>query len=157
MEKKGKKPGSINKETENNPGYGVSIDQSQSVQPGLVPQFSGKLTSERIWSAGVMVDNFSYLNYVYLMIRIRQEETLSGKSVIEKWAAKFGFKINIYHADNGKFSEHPFRLVIEDTNQKIIFCGVGSNHKNSIIKRKIQTLTLGAIALLLHAKIYWTD
>ena len=72
MEKKGKKPGSIRKETKNKPGYGVSVDQVKSDQPGLVPQLSGKLTSAHIWSAQVMVDNFSDLTYVHLIKRTIQ-------------------------------------------------------------------------------------
>ena len=39
---------SIKKDTENKPVSGVSVDQLQSSQPGLVPQFSGKLTSAHI-------------------------------------------------------------------------------------------------------------
>ena len=67
------KPGSIRKETDNNPGYGVSVDQLQSAQPGLVPQLSGKLTSARIWSAQLMVDQFSDLSYLKLMRNTSQE------------------------------------------------------------------------------------
>ena len=45
-----------------------------------------------------MVDHFSDLTYVHLMISAGQEETLSIKAAIEIWAATFGVKINIYHA-----------------------------------------------------------
>ena len=38
-----------------------------------------------------------------------QEETLSKNKTFEKWAATFGVKIHIYHADNGIFSEQPLR------------------------------------------------
>ena len=41
--KKGKKLGSMRKETENNPGSEVSVDKLQSDQLGLVPQFLGKI------------------------------------------------------------------------------------------------------------------
>ena len=65
--KKGNKSEFIRNDTDNNPGYGSSIDQLQSYQPVLVPKFSGKLTSAHIWSAQVMVDHFSDLTYVQLM------------------------------------------------------------------------------------------
>ena len=55
---KGNKSGSIRKDTDNNPGSGVSVDQLQSYRIGLVPKFSGKLTSARIWDAQLMVDHF---------------------------------------------------------------------------------------------------
>ena len=67
---------STRKDTDNNPVSGVSVDQIQSSQPGLVPQLSGKLTSAHIWAAPIMVDHFSDSTYVHLMIIISQEETL---------------------------------------------------------------------------------
>ena len=70
---KGDKPGSIRKKNYNKPGDAVSVDQLQSGQLGLVPQLSGKLTSVRIWAAQVMVDQFSYLTYVHLMISTTHE------------------------------------------------------------------------------------
>ena len=76
---KGNKSGSIRKETENNPGDVVSVEQIQSAQTGLVPQLSGKLTSAHIWDAQFMVDHFSDLTYVHLMRSTIQEHNLSGK------------------------------------------------------------------------------
>ena len=52
----------------NMPGVGVSVDQLQSAQPGLVPQLSGKLTSSHIWSAQMMVYHLIDLTYIQLMI-----------------------------------------------------------------------------------------
>ena len=50
-----------------------------------------------------MVENFSDLTYAHLTIITIQEESLEGKSAFERWAAIFGVKINIYHADNNFF------------------------------------------------------
>ena len=46
--KKGKKSDFIWKGTDNKPRAALFVDQIQSDQTGLVPQFSGKLTSARI-------------------------------------------------------------------------------------------------------------
>ena len=138
------------KENDNNPVSGVSVDQLQSYQPGLVPQFSGKLTNKCIWSAQLMVDHFSDLTYIPLTRRKTQEDTLSGKSAFERWATKFGVKIRRYHAENGIFSEQPLIPAIEDANQNITFCWVGYHHQNTIVERKNLTLTLGAITLLIN-------
>ena len=81
-----------------------------------------------------------------------QEENLAGKSAFEGWAATFEVKINIYHADNGIFSEQSFRSEIEDANHTITFCVVGYHHQNVTVERKIQTLTLESRILLLYAK-----
>ena len=42
---KGNESWSVRKDTDNNPGPGVSVNQLQSYQTVLVPQFSGNLTS----------------------------------------------------------------------------------------------------------------
>ena len=89
-----------------------------------------------------MVDCFSDLAFLHLIIITSQEETLSGNSVFEIFYATFILKIKIYHADNGIFSEEPFLLAIEDDNHTITLCGVVSHHKIFIVERKIQTLTL---------------
>ena len=70
------------------------------------------------------------------MIITSQEEKLSGKAAFEMLSATFGVKIKIYHADNGRFAEQPFRKSIEDANQTITFCGVGYHHQNDIVKFK---------------------
>ena len=98
----------------------------------------------RIWVTQVMVDHFSDLTYVHLTRITSQEETLSGKEAFERWYITFEVKINRYNADNGIFSEQPFRSEIEDPKQTITICGVGSHHQCAIVERKIQTLTLGA-------------
>ena len=82
---------------------------------------------------------------------IIQDKKLAGKSAFEIWADTFGVKVKIYHADNGQFSEQPFRSSIEDANQTITFCGVGYHHQNAIFEIKIQTITLGDTTFLLHA------
>ena len=80
-----------------------------------------------------MVDNFSDLTYVHLMISTSQEETLAVKAAFEIWAFTFGVKIHIYYSENGIFSEQHFRSAVKDSNQKITFFGVGSHHQNYII------------------------
>ena len=71
------------KENDNNPVSGVSVDQLQSYQPGLVPQFSGKMTIEHIWSSQSMVEHFSDLTYMSLERSTFQEETLSGNKLFK--------------------------------------------------------------------------
>ena len=67
MDKKVNKSGYTRKDTGNEPGSAVSIDQIQSAQSGLFQKLSSKLTSARIWSDQVMVDHFSDVSYVHLM------------------------------------------------------------------------------------------
>ena len=108
----------------------------------MVPQLSGKLTSARIWSDQLMVDHFSDLTYVHIMIITSQEDALAGKSEFDIWAYTCRVKSNRYHTYNGRFSEYLFIPVIDYSNRTRTFCGVGYHHQNSMVERKIQTLTL---------------
>ena len=76
---KGEKLGSIRKYSDYKPGSSVSIVQLLSIQPGLVSQVSGKLTSTWICSAQLMVDQFGDSVLVHLMRITIQEETLIVK------------------------------------------------------------------------------
>ena len=104
-----------------------------------------------------MVDHFSFLTFVNLMISTSKEEILAVKSVFERQASTFGVRIHIYHSYYGIFYEQPFKSAIEYSNHTMKFCGVGSDHKNTIFYRKIRTLTLGYIILLIHEKIYFPE
>ena len=64
---KGKILESMCNETDYKPGAGTYFDQLQSAHPGLVPQFSRRIKSARIWSDQVMVDPFGNLVNVHIM------------------------------------------------------------------------------------------
>ena len=55
-----------------------------SAQTGLVPQFSVKLRSAHLWESQVMVEHFSDLSYVHLMIITNREENLALKTAFER-------------------------------------------------------------------------
>ena len=73
---KGNKSRYKSKESNNKIGSAVSVDQRQSAQTGLLPQFPGKITNERICAVQVMVDHFIDLTHVHIMKRKNQEEKL---------------------------------------------------------------------------------
>ena len=85
-----------------------------------------------------MVDHFSDLTYVHLMISTSQEENLAVKSAFERWADTFVVKIKRYHADNGIFSKQSFRSEIEDANQNITFVGLDLIIKMQFLKEKFK-------------------
>ena len=62
------KSGSIRKYSDNKQGYGILVDQLRSAQSVLVTQLSGKITSERIWDYSLIVEHFSDLTYVHIII-----------------------------------------------------------------------------------------
>ena len=75
-----------------------------------------------------MVDRFSDLTDVRITRSTSQDEIIEVKVAFERWAAKFGVKINRYNEDNKRFYDQPFRLAIENANKKVKFCGVGYHH-----------------------------
>ena len=66
------------KDTNNNTGYGVSLDQIQSSQPGLVSKFIVKITSACIWATKLMLEHFSYTTNVHHRSITRQKDTFTG-------------------------------------------------------------------------------
>ena len=152
---KGKKSGSIRTKEQVAPGDGVSIDQIISAQPGLIPQMAGFLTSQRLWGCTTFVDHVSDYVYVHLMRDMTLDETLLAKSAWEKVMAQAGRTVRHYHADNGRFADNGFIDSINDSDQKITFCGVGAHHQNGIVENKNKILTQGARTLLLHGMRMW--
>jgi hypothetical protein len=147
---KGKRSGKIRKETQTKPGDGQSIDQIVSAQPGLIPQMSGFLTSQRYWGVTVFVDHFSDYIYCHLMRALTLDETLDAKRSWEILLANAGHSAKHYHADNGRFADDDFRAHCDERNQTLDFCGVGAHHQNGVVEGKIRIITEGARTILLH-------
>ena len=63
--------------------------------------------------------------------------------------------IKHYQDDNGRFSDNGLIDDINQKDQKITFCGVGSHHQNIFFKNKNKILNTGARMLLLRDMIMW--
>ena len=122
----------------------MSVDQIVSAQPGLIPQISGFLTSQRLCGNTNFVDHVSDYIYVYLMRDLYLSETLISKEALEKLMAQSRRTIKHYNTDNGRFGENVFIDAINQKYQKITFCGVGFHHQNGIVEKKNKILTTGA-------------
>ena len=148
---------SIQKPSHNKPGKCVSVDQLISSEPGLVPRISGRHTRERITAGTCFIDHKSGYGYTHLCRSTSQDETLESKIAFEKHSNTHGVTIKEYRADNGRFAKKGFRDAVDDANQTISFCGVGSHHQNGIAEKYIQDITVATRVLLLHAKRYWPE
>jgi hypothetical protein len=122
------------------------------VQPGLIPQISGKLTCMQVNGTMAIVDHYFDYVYVFLMHDLTLEETLLAKHAYERFLPSIGVTAKAYHADNGRFADKGFKDDCIASNQTITFCSVGGHHQNGIAECKIKELTLGARTLLLHEK-----
>ncbi len=99
----------IQKKSDNQPGARASMDHLVSAQPGLIPQITGKLTSQQINGASVIVDHYSDHGYVYLMRNLTLDETLLAKHAYECFLSSIGVTAKAYHADNGWFADQGFQ------------------------------------------------
>lgn len=154
---KGKKSGKIRKDSETKPGDGVSVDQIVSAQPGLIPQMSGFLTSDRLWGATTFVDHVSDFVYVHLMKDFSIEETLSAKASFERLFSLADRRVKSYRADNGRFADKKWHDDCVCNNQNLTFCGVGNHRQNGIVEAKNKYLTLTARTLLLQGMRMWPE
>ncbi len=98
---KSKESHPIQKKSDNYPGARASMDYLVSSQPGLIPQITGKLTSQQIHGATVIVDHHSDHGYVYLMINSTLDETLFAKHAYERFLSSIRVTAKANHADNG--------------------------------------------------------
>ena len=133
----------------------MSVYQICSDQPSLIPQMSCFITSQIIWGCTTFLDNVSDYVCVRLMIDLSLSETLLSKEALEKLMAKSRQTIKHYHSDNGRFADNGFTDSINQKDQNITFCGVGSHHQNGIVENNNKILTTGASTLLLHGMRMW--
>ena len=147
---KGKKCGLIRILEQTIPGDGVLLDKIVSAQPGLIPQMSEFLNSQRFGDAQLFVDHVSDYVYVHLMRDLSLYETLMEKEALEKLMAQSRRTVKHYQAYNGIFSVNVFIDAINQKDQKITFCGVRAHHQNGIVENKNKILTTIARTLLLH-------
>jgi len=81
------------------PGKCVSVNQLESLVPGLIAQLKGQLTRARYQYATVFVDHYSYLTYIHLMQTLTREETIVAKRAFESYARQRGVTMRHYHAN----------------------------------------------------------
>ena len=128
-----------------------------SAQPGSIPQEKGNLTRARIWACTLFVDYYTGSVFVALMRDLTAESTLAAKKGFEHRCAVQGFKVEHYHADNGRFSEPEWINECKRCKQDLIFFGVGAHNQNGISERKIKDVTFISRTVLLHAIRYWPE
>ena len=147
---KGKHTNTIRYKDDFNPGDCVSIDQILSAQPGLVPQMSGYLTSDRIWGITLFLDHATYNTYGHLMRSLDLDETLGSKKSFENLVSRSYNTVKIYHEYNRRYVEKISMASLNANNHTITFCGVGAHHQNGIVERSIWTVTGISRTIFLH-------
>ena len=140
------------------PGDKVSVDQYISALPGRLRGTYGKESPKQQFHGGtIFVDHATQYVSIHNQVSLKVGETLRSKHAFERTLKAFGHTVQSYRADNVPFNSDGFRHDIEVQDQTIDFSGVGAHHQNGVSERTIQTVTMWARALLLHALIHWPD
>jgi hypothetical protein len=135
------------------PGECVSVDHLISTEPGFFGQAKRTITKTGYKNATIFVNRYSRLILLYLMTsNLNSLETIEAKQAFERFAAQHGIRIQHYHCDNGQFANNNFKMVCEQSNQQLTFCGVNAHFQNRIAEKAIQDLSESARKQLLHAR-----
>jgi hypothetical protein len=102
------------------PGQCVSVNEMISMQVGFIVQLKGMLTKKRYKAVTVIVDHFSCLQYVHLMMTLSSEEMVTAKLAFEQFAEQHGITIQHYYCDNSRFADNDFKLACELALQRLL-------------------------------------
>ena len=80
---------------------------------------------------------------------------VAEKAGFEKVMVRVGHTIKHYHADNGHFAHNGFIDTVNERDQSISYCNIGTHHQNGIIENRNKILMLGACTLLMHGIKMW--
>ena len=133
------------------------MDALTSSTPGIIPQISGVLTSDRFWAATVFVNHATSYMYIHLQRGQNLIKFIEDKEEYERMSATFGIRVKKFHTDNGIFAEEGFKSDVPNNNQTISYCGVGAHFQNRISKAAIKQLTEKARTMLIHEKHRWPE
>ena len=84
-----------------------------SSQPGIIPQFTGALTHERLWAVTVFADHYYGYCYTHLMRGKSSEETLWAKEAYKRLVVTHGARVCAYRAEKGRFADPLFKEAIQ--------------------------------------------
>jgi hypothetical protein len=84
-------------------------------------------------------------------------ETFRSKQSYEQFALRHGVIVPNYLTGSGAFKANKFVKIINETQQRLHFCGTNAHHQNGVAERVIQTVSNLARAMILHASIHFKD
>ena len=151
-------PGSALRRNDIIPGQRISCDHFICSDRGRRLDTFGRSTNTRGYVGGALyVDHASGKIFHYPQTDLTAATTIRGKQIVEKAAARAGFKVQAYHTDNGIFASSEFRNHCTAQEQDLTFSGAHAHHQNGIAERSIGTISCCARANLIHLMLCWPD
>jgi hypothetical protein len=103
------------------------------------------------------VDHGSGYIQVRNQVGFAAAETIRAKKSYEQFALSHGVIVQNYLTDSGALKANKFVKLINETQQRLLFCGTNAHHQNGVVERAIQTVSNLARAMILHASVHWKD
>ena len=154
---KGKEKHAIRSESETDAGDDTSLEALTSSTPGIIPQMSGFLTSDRFWAATFFVNHATSYMYTHLQRGQTLIKSIGAKAAYEQMAETSGIRVKKFHTDSGFFAEEGFKSDVWDNNQTIRYCRVGAHFQNVISEAAIKQLTEKARTMMIRENHRWPD
>jgi hypothetical protein len=151
-------PGSALRRNNVIPGQRISCDHFICSDCGRCLDTFGCTTSTRSYVGGALyVDHASGKIFHYPQTDISADTTIRGKQIVEKAAARAGFKVQAYHTDNEIFASTEFRNHCNAQEQELSYSGPHAHHPNGIAERSFGTISRCARVNLIHLMLCWPD
>jgi hypothetical protein len=137
-----------------NPGNCVSADHYFSTVQGCLSHTYGR--EKHGYKCGsFFVNHASGKIFNFPQFFTNTTDRLRSVACLELQAYNEGFKIKVYHSDNGIFYSAEFKVHCERQNQKYSFNGVGAHHQNGVAERNIKMVAQWACMNMLHLAMHW--
>jgi hypothetical protein len=127
-------PGAALRRNDLSPGQRVSCDHFICSDRGRCLDTFGRNTGSRGYVGGALyVDHASGKMFHYPQTDLTAAQTIRGKQMVEKDAAKAGFSIQGYHIDNDIFASSEFCTHCNAQKQMLSYSGAHAHHQNELL------------------------
>jgi hypothetical protein len=117
----------------------------------------GKPSSATFKGGYIFVDHASLNVHGEHQVGFSASEAIRDKQGFERVCMDNGVVVPDYLTDSGAFKANTFVVHINETHQKLWFCGTNAYYQNSVAERAIQTFSNMVRAMILHSSIHWDN
>jgi hypothetical protein len=132
------------------PGAIVSVDHFESRLLGRTFDSFGKPSSTKFKGGCIFVNHAASYVHVEHQVGFSKVETICAKQGFERLCMDNGVEVQDYLTDSGALKANSFVAHINETHQKLRFCGTNAHLQNGVAERSFQTISNMARAMILN-------
>ena len=102
------------------------------------------------------MNEYRELWYTHVQVSLTFEQTLMDKIEFKAYSKSMELRIQYYHDENGRFSDHNFINIVNRSRHNISFCEVGASYQYSEHEKKIRDLREESWKMIVHVISIWT-